>query len=132
MQQLLGNVGFWGFVAAIVTYIISPLLTEKVRKIGEKNNDLLETTVKKIDEQSEKIDKIAEKQELQREATKNIIRYRLIKNLGYAIDKGYTTSQELQEMVNLYESYKSLGGNGVVDKIYGDFTKLRIDDKKEE
>lgn len=139
MQQLLGNVGFWGVIAAIITYIVSPILTEKVRKIGEKNNELLEKTIEKIDvqsgkidDQNQKIDSIDKELKLQGEAILGNMRYDLVKSMNIAIKRGYTTSKEIDDIHDLLEPYRKMGGNGAVDVTYSKFKELKIDNTKGE
>lgn len=120
MKDLLMNPQFWSVVTPGLLIPVIKYYSEKSKEKTEKQND------KTI----ERLDKIDAKLESQGQATKNIIRYRLIKNMRHAIRRGYTSSSELQEMCNLYDSYHELGGNGTVDKVYNDFINLKIDDER--
>ena len=56
-----------------------------------------------------------------------IHRYRLQKDLSAALNRGYTTSDEIREVTLLYESYRNdLGGNGVVVTLYDHFKELEV------
>lgn len=45
----------------------------------------------------------------------------------YVVD-GHITSSELEEVKDIYETYHSLGGNGVGTKIYEEIKSLKIKD----
>lgn len=118
---------FWN---TVVTGLVAPVVLLCLKLFFESKGKKLDDLVDKVNETSDKIDHLDQKMNTQGVATRNIVRYRLLKNMGHAIHRGYTTSKELQEMCNLYDSYKELNGNGVVDKMYKDFTALTIDDKR--
>lgn len=61
---------------------------------------------------------------------RNIHRYRLQHDIQRAIVRGYTTVIEFSELSHLYESYVSLGGNGVITALYDRFKELEV--RKEE
>ena len=44
-----------------------------------------------------------------------------------AINRGYTTHDELEDIAYLYESYKALGFNGYGDQLYKKVTELKTD-----
>lgn len=64
-------------------------------------------------------------------ATRNIIRIKLVNTMNFAMKRGFTTTVEFQEITNLYDSYKKLNGNSVVDRIFLDYSKLPINNKGE-
>ncbi|MBS4769671.1 hypothetical protein KG090_00650 [Carnobacteriaceae bacterium zg-ZUI240] len=64
-----------------------------------------------------------------RNGLKHTQRYRLQKDVSEAVERGYTTIHEVQELTALYDSYHRLGGNGVIDTLFSKFQELTI--KKE-
>lgn len=122
MHEILLNKEFWGAVTFGLLTTVIKYYNGKTRENNNANHEEMMSKMNELQESQENISK----------GTRNIIRYRLIMNMGHANLKGYTNSKEYREMVNLYDSYKSLGGNGEVDKYYKDFSNLKIDDSKEE
>lgn len=61
-----------------------------------------------------------------RDGLKYTQRYRLQHDMEKAIIIGYTTTQQLNELSILYESYRNLGGNGAVEALYQKFIRLPI------
>lgn len=143
MQNLLNNPGFFSLLGAIVSTIIAPLFFERIKKYGEeqkkkfeetaeKQRVQLEETTRKIDNQNIKLDEITEKLELQDKAMIGTIRYELIKAMSEAIKRKYTTTKEVEDIHDLLDPYKEMGGNGTVDTMYKKFRELEIDGSKGE
>ncbi|MCW6681621.1 hypothetical protein NHG29_01910 [Aerococcaceae bacterium NML160702] len=57
---------------------------------------------------------------------RNTQRYRLQYDMQKALILGYTTTQQLNEVSILYESYHVLGGNGAIEALYQKFIELPI------
>lgn len=51
---------------------------------------------------------------------KSLLRYRLHRECIIVLSEGWITSQQIEDLTDLYESYKNLGGNGAVAKLYLD------------
>lgn len=52
--------------------------------------------------------------------------YRLHKEFGEALIKGYTTTDDFEELSGLYANYKEIGGNGKIEALYNRYRKLPI------
>ncbi|MBS4750315.1 hypothetical protein KG091_04410 [Carnobacteriaceae bacterium zg-ZUI78] len=61
-----------------------------------------------------------------REGIRHSQRYRLQHDLHVALERGYTTVRELEELTVLFNSYKSLGGNGAIETMFEKFKALEI------
>lgn len=81
---------------------------------------------KEIAEKLGKLDGIEEMVDGNRVGIKNIHRYRLQEDLRRAIKRGHTTSQELEEVTHLYDSYVALQGNGPIKALFEKFLSLPI------
>lgn len=108
------------------TGVAVPVLVPIIKWWLDRKNKNLENINDNLNDLNVKIDNLQEKTEANADGTKQILRYRLIKDMGKAINKGYVCIKDLTEINNLYESYKSLGGNSVVDEIYSKYVKLPI------
>ena len=49
---------------------------------------------------------------------KSLLRYRINRECQRTVNRGWITSDEIEDINDLYESYRSLGGNGTVKKFY--------------
>ena len=49
---------------------------------------------------------------------KSLLRYRINRECQRTVNRGWITSEEIEDLNDLYESYRSLGGNGTVKKFY--------------
>lgn len=57
-------------------------------------------------------------------ANRNLTRYRIRKEMMKAIQNGYETYDNFQEVVNLVDGYHATGGNGAIDALYEEYKKL--------
>ena len=57
-------------------------------------------------------------------------RFRLQENLKKALNRGYTSQHEIEELSKLYESYVELGGNGAIKVLFERFLNLEIREEK--
>ena len=62
-----------------------------------------------------------------RDSNKSIMSFRLHKEFSEAIERGYTTSEDLSELSGLYKSYQEIGGNGKISALYSRFKNLPIE-----
>lgn len=121
-----------GIIPAVITAIIAPIINNQVRKTGEKSKEQIQGISDKIDKQSDKVDEIDKRLKIQDKAMLGTIRYELMKAMSTAIKRKYTTTKEIEDIHDLLEPYKEMGGNGTVDTMYKKFRKLEIDDSKGE
>lgn len=79
-------------------------------------------------ENNKKISQIQDKQKLHDDAHQVIMRMRLDRDIRRAIRRGFTNKDECSIVDSMYASYKALGGNGFIDRLYGTFGKLPFKD----
>lgn len=104
---------------AIITALVAPAVLVVLKYWLEKGNKRLDNIISSIETLGSKLDDVSG-------GTRAVLRYRLIKDLGQALSRGYTDLKEFQELTNLYESYKTLGGNSVVDGMYERYCILEV------
>ena len=78
------------------------------------------------DENNAKIDEVQEKLKVHDEAHLNTMKLRLGRDMRQAINRGYTSRDEFSLVESMHKSYKTLGGNGYIDRLFSDFEKLDI------
>lgn len=59
-------------------------------------------------------------------ATRAYLKHKIIKTYHQSMEKGSISIEELECVVDLFNSYKALGGNGACERIYNDFQKIKI------
>lgn len=112
---------------------ISYRLPKKAKEETDKIVSELEGVKKQIDEahktakdSNAKIDEVQEKLKVHDEAHLNTMRLRLDRDMRRAIRRKYTSRDEYSLVESLHKSYKALGGNGYIDRLFSDFEKLDI------
>lgn len=112
---------------------ISYRLPKKAKEETEKIVSELEDVKKQINEahktakdSNAKIDEVQEKLKVHDEAHLNTMRLRLDRDMRRAIRRKYTSRDEYSLVESLHKSYKALGGNGYIDRLFSDFEKLDI------
>ena len=83
----------------------------------------VQTTAK---DSNSKIDEVQEKLKIHDEAHLNTMKLRLGRDMRQAINRGYTSRDEFSLVESMHKSYKTLGGNGYIDRLFSDFEKLDI------
>ena len=83
----------------------------------------VQTTAK---DSNSKIDEVQEKLKIHDEAHLNTMKLRLDRDMRRAINRGYTSRDEFSLVESMHKSYKTLGGNGYIDRLFSDFEKLDI------
>lgn len=121
---MLENILF--IVSQTLTVVILPAVKwwlDKGNKqlIGQIEN--LSNEVKKTQSQVEEVTEIGLQN---RDSNKSIMSYRLHKEFSEAIERGYTTSEDLSELSGLYKSYAEIGGNGKIETLFNRFKTLPI------
>lgn len=83
----------------------------------------LNTTVEGINTE---VKKLQESADLNANATKCLLRDRILQIYYQCVTKGYKTSKEDENINHFYEAYKSLNGNSYVEECYEALKKLPI------
>lgn len=117
--------GVW---IAIITVIGGGLLKGVFENLSQSrvSNDKITQVLKEIEKTKTDITDIKTIALINRNGLKYTQRYRLQHDMQRAILEGYTTTQQLNELSILYESYRNLGGNGAVEALYQRYIKLPI------
>lgn len=110
-------------IIAVITGLIAPISTLLLNYVLKKREDKLKLSNEEL---LCKLKELTSSQQNFNDGLRAILRYRLIKDMSIALSRKYTTLKELQEICNLYENYKKLGGNSVVCSLYDDFMKLEV------
>ncbi len=114
------------FILQLFTVAIIPLVKiwfdNSNKQIAEQFENL-NKEVKKTQNQVEEVTQIGLHN---RDSNKSIMSYRLHKEFSEAIDRGYTTSEDLSELSGLYKSYQEIGGNGKIETLFNRFKTLPI------
>ena len=114
------------FILQLFSVAIIPLVKiwfdNSNKQIAEQFENL-NKEVKKTQNQVEEVTQIGLHN---RDSNKSIMSYRLHKEFSEAIDRGYTTSEDLSELSGLYKSYAEIGGNGKIETLFNRFKTLPI------
>lgn len=119
-------------IIAWLSYKLPKKAKEETEKIVSELTDVkkqikdVQTTAK---DSNSKIDEVQEKLKIHDEAHLNTMKLRLDRDMRRAINRGYTSRDEFSLVESMHKSYKTLGGNGYIDRLFSDFEKLDI--KKE-
>ncbi len=112
---------------------ISYRLPKKAKEETDKIVSELEDVKKQINEahktakdSNAKIDEVQEKLKVHDEAHLSTMRLRLDRDMRRAIRRKYTSRDEFSLVESMHKSYKALGGNGYIDRLFSDFEKLDI------
>ena len=116
-------------IIAWLSYKLPKKAKEETDKIVSELTDVkkqikdVQTTAK---DSNSKIDEVQEKLKIHDEAHLNTMKLRLDRDMRRAINRGYTSRDEFSLVESMHKSYKTLGGNGYIDRLYCDFEKLDI------
>ncbi|CIY58471.1 Uncharacterised protein [Streptococcus pneumoniae] len=116
-------------VVAWLGYKMPKKTKEETDKIVSELTDVkkqikdVQTTAK---DSNSKIDEVQEKLKVHDEAHLNTMKLRLDRDMRRAIRRGFTSKDEFSLVESLHKSYKALGGNGYIDRLFNDFGKLEI------
>ena len=114
-----------GVLSTLITSLVNrkdTVLKNQYDNIQEDLIDLIDK-VKSIDDTTTQTKNISE---ITQDGTKKIQRYRLFHDLTKEISQGYTTIEHFRELSILFESYKSLGGNGEIEALFEKYKQLPI------
>ena len=116
-------------IVAWFSYKMPKKAKEQTDQIISELNDVkkqikdVQTTAK---DSNSKIDEVQEKLKIHDEAHLNTMKLRLDRDMRRAINRGYTSRDEFSLVESMHKSYKTLGGNGYIDRLFSDFEKLDI------
>ena len=116
-------------IIAWLSYKLPKKAKEETEKIVseltnvKKQIEDVQTTAK---DSNSKIDEVQEKLKIHDEAHLNTMKLRLGRDMRRAINRGYTSREEFSLVESMHKSYKTLGGNGYIDRLFSDFEKLDI------
>ena len=114
------------FILQLFTVAIIPLIKiwfDNSNKQMVKQFESLNKEVKKTQNQVEEVTQIGLQN---RDSNKSIMSYRLHREFSEALERGYTTSEDLSELSGLYKSYAEIGGNGKIETLFNRFKDLPI------
>ena len=117
-------------IVSLATGVAVPILTMIINLLVKKRDN----SYKKISESIQSVqDDVSETKELAKRSnrgTRDLAKYRLLKDMEKYIERGSITSKELEDITMLFRSYSDvLGGNGAVSDMYKRFYMLPIKDK---
>ena len=116
-------------IIAWLSYKLPKKAKEETEKIVSELTDVkkqlkdVQTTAK---DSNAKIDEVQEKLKVHDEAHLNTMKLRLGRDMRQAINRGYTSRDEFSLVESMHKIYKTLGGNGYIDRLFSDFEKLDI------
>lgn len=116
-------------IIAWLSYKLPKKAKEETEKIVSELTDVkkqikdVQNTAK---DSNSKIDEVQEKLKIHDEAHLNTMKLRLGRDMRQAINRGYTSRDEFSLVESMHKSYKTLGGNGYIDRLFSDFEKLDI------
>lgn len=128
---------FFMNVLSAASPIIIAWLSYKLPKKSKEQTDQIISELSEVKKQikdvqttakdsNSKIDEVQEKLKVHDEAHLNTMKLRLGRDMRQAINRGYTSRDEFSLVESMHKSYKTLGGNGYIDRLFSDFEKLDI------
>lgn len=128
---------FFTSVMPVLTPTIIAWISYRLPKKAKEETDKIVSELEGVKEQineahktakdsNAKIDEVQEKLKVHDEAHLNTMRLRLDRDMRRAICRKYTSRDEYSLVESLHKSYKALGGNGYIDRLFSDFEKLDI------
>ena len=114
------------FVLQLFTVAIIPLTKIWFDNSNKQMAKQFEQLNKEVKSTQDKVDEVTQIGLHNRDSNKSIMSFRLHKEFSEAIERGYTTSEDLSELSGLYKSYQEIGGNGKIEALYNRYRKLPI------
>lgn len=105
-------------------------LSSEVKSTQDKTEKQLDKVSMEVKNTQDKVDEVTQIGLHNRNSNKSIMSFRLHKEFSEAIERGYTTSEDLSELSGLYKSYAEIGGNGKIETLFNRFTKLPIKNRR--
>ena len=117
-------------VLVIVSQTLTVVILPAVKWWLDKGNKQLVGQIESLNNEVKKtqaqVDEVTQIVLHNRDSNKSIMSFRLHKEFSEAIERGYTTSEDLSELSGLYKSYQEIGGNGKIEALYNRYRKLPI------
>lgn len=121
---MLENILF--IVSQVLTVVILPAVKWWLDKGNKQLVEQIENLNKEVKKTQNQVDEVTQIGLHNRDSNKSIMSYRLHKEFSEAIERGYTTSEDLSELSGLYKSYQEIGGNGKIETLFNRFKTLPI------
>ena len=118
------------FVLQIFTVAIIPLVKIWFDNSNKQMTKQFEQLNKEVKSTQDKVDEVTQIGLQNRDSNKSIMSYSLHKEFSEAIERGFTTSEDLSELSGLYKSYAEIGGNGKIETLFNRFAKLPIKNRR--
>lgn len=115
------------FVLQLFTVAIIPLTKIWFDNSNKQMAKQFEQLNKEVKSTQDKVDEVTQIGLQNRSSNKSIMSYRLHREFGEALERGFTTREDFEELSALYESYKNIGGNGKITALYSRFKNLPIE-----
>lgn len=120
----------WQFILQLFTVAIIPLVKIWFDNSNKQMAKQFENLNKEVKSTQDKVDEVTQIGLQNRASNKSIMSYRLHEEFTKAIDRGYTTSEDLSELSGLYKSYAEIGGNGKIETLFNRFKTLPIKNRR--
>ena len=114
----------------LITLVCIPFIKLWIERGNSKTVEKIDKLDSEIQRTQEKVDEVTQIGLQNRKSNKSIISYRLHREFSEAIERGYTTSEDLSELSGLYKSYKEIGGNGKIETLFNRFKTLPIKNRR--
>ena len=114
------------FILQLFTVAIIPLIKIWFDNSNKQMVKQFESLNKEVKSTQDKVDEVTQIGLQNRDSNKSIMSYSLHKEFSEAIERGYTTSEDLSELSGLYKSYAEIGGNGKIETLFNRFKDLPI------
>jgi hypothetical protein len=122
---MLENILF--IVSQVLTVVILPAVKWWLDKGNKQLVGQIESLNNEVKKTQTQVDEVTQIGLHNRDSNKSIMSFRLHKEFSEAIERGYTTSEDLSELSGLYKSYQEIGGNGKISALYSRFKNLPIE-----
>jgi hypothetical protein len=113
-------------VSQVLTVVILPAVKWWLDKGNKELIGQIESLNNEVKKTQTQVDEVTQIGLHNRDSNKSIMSYRLHKEFSEAIERGYTTSEDLSELSGLYKSYQEIGGNGKIETLFNRFKTLPI------
>ena len=120
----------WQVILQLFTVAIIPLVKIWFDNSNKQMAKQFENLNKEVKSTQDKVDEVTQIGLQNRASNKSIMSYRLHEEFTKAIDRGYTTSEDLSELSGLYKSYAEIGGNGKIETLFNRFKTLPIKNRR--
>lgn len=122
---MLENILF--IVSQILTVVILPAVKWWLDKGNKQLVGQIESLNNEVKKTQNQVDEVTRIGLQNRSSNKSIMSYRLHREFGEALERGFTTREDFEELSALYDSYKNIGGNGKISALYSRFKNLPIE-----